>query len=188
MTMVIRGDDLVQSIADAFQFISYYHPADYVRHLARAYEIEESPAAKDAIAQILVNSRMAALGKRPLCQDTGTAVVFLKVGMGVRFETDRALEDLVNEGVRRAYTDTSNPLRASIVWDSLFNRANRPGRIPAASSALYARNLLTFLTTFWDKEAGAPKLPPEDEIVRGVMLTRGGQVVHPSLTQQAKAA
>src|SRR3712207_1474604 len=114
MTTVIRGDDLVQSIADAFQFISYYHPADYIRHLARAYEIEESPAAKDAIAQILVNSRMAALGKRPLCQDTGTAVVFLKVGMGVRFETDRALDDLVNEGVRRAYTDQANPLRASI--------------------------------------------------------------------------
>jgi fumarate hydratase, class I len=131
MTTVIRGDDLVQSVADAFQFISYYHPADYVRHLARAYEIEESPAAKDAIAQILVNSRMAALGKRPLCQDTGTAVVFLKVGMGVRFETDRTLEDLVNEGVRRAYTDTSNPLRASIVWDPLFNRVNTRDNAPA---------------------------------------------------------
>src|SRR5215218_1068703 len=131
MTAVIRGDDLVQSIADAFQFISYYHPADYIRHLAKAYEIEESPAAKDAIAQILVNSRMAALGKRPLCQDTGTAVVFLKVGMGVRFETERALEDLVNEGVRRAYTDTSNPLRTSIVWDPLFNRANTRDNAPA---------------------------------------------------------
>jgi fumarate hydratase, class I len=131
MTVVIRGDDLVQSIADAFQFISYYHPADYIRHLAKAYEIEESPAAKDAIAQILVNSRMAALGKRPLCQDTGTAVVFLKVGMGVRFETDRALDDLVNEGVRRAYTDQANPLRASMVWDPLFNRANTRDNAPA---------------------------------------------------------
>ncbi len=131
MTTAIRGDDLVQSVADAFQFISYYHPADYVRHLARAYEIEESPAAKDAIAQILVNSRMAALGKRPLCQDTGTAVVFLKVGMGVRFETDRALDDLVNEGVRRAYTDAANPLRASMVWDPLFNRANTRDNAPA---------------------------------------------------------
>jgi fumarate hydratase, class I len=131
MTAVIRGDDLVQSIADAFQFISYYHPADYIRHLAKAYEIEESPAAKDAIAQILVNSRMAALGKRPLCQDTGTAVVFLKVGMGVRFETDRALDDLVNEGVRRAYTDQANPLRASMVWDPLFNRANTRDNAPA---------------------------------------------------------
>ena len=131
MTTVVRGDDLVQSIADAFQFISYYHPADYIQHLARAYEIEESPAAKDAIAQILVNSRMAALGKRPLCQDTGTAVVFLKVGMGVRFETERALDDLVNEGVRRAYTDLSNPLRASMVWDPLFNRANTRDNAPA---------------------------------------------------------
>jgi fumarate hydratase, class I len=131
MATVIRGDDLVQSIADAFQFISYYHPADYIRHLARAYEIEESPAAKDAIAQILVNSRMAALGKRPLCQDTGTAVVFLKVGMGVRFETDRALDGLVNEGVRRAYTDQANPLRASIIWDPLFNRANTRDNAPA---------------------------------------------------------
>ena len=103
MTTVIKGSDLIQSIADGLQFISYYHPADYIRHLAKAYEIEESPAAKDAIAQILVNSRMSALGKRPLCQDTGTANVFLKVGMNVRFETDRALDDLVNEGVRRAY-------------------------------------------------------------------------------------
>ncbi|MFL5516836.1 MAG: fumarate hydratase [Gemmatimonadales bacterium] len=131
MTTVIKERDLVESIADAFQFISYYHPADYIRHLAKAYEIEESPSAKDAIAQILVNSRMSALGKRPLCQDTGTAVVFLKVGMGVRFETDRALEDLVNEGVRRAYTDPSNPLRASIVWDPLFNRVNTRDNAPA---------------------------------------------------------
>lgn len=131
MRTVVRGDDFVQSIADAFQFISYFHPADYVRHLGRAYEIEESPAAKDAIAQILVNSRMAALGKRPLCQDTGTAAVFLKVGMGVRFDTDRALEDLVNEGVRRAYTDAANPLRASIVGDPLFSRINTRDNAPA---------------------------------------------------------
>src|SRR5919199_6102907 len=101
MTTVIKQDDLIESVAAALQFISYYHPADYIQHLAKAYEIEESPAAKDAIAQILVNSRMSALGRRPICQDTGTAVVFLKVGMGVRFETDRALDDLVNEGVRR---------------------------------------------------------------------------------------
>src|SRR5919199_1612404 len=131
MTTVIKQDDLIESVAAALQFISYYHPADYIQHLAKAYEIEESPAAKDAIAQILVNSRMAALGKRPLCQDTGMAVVFLKVGMGVRFETDRTLEDLVNEGVRRAYTDLSNPLRASIVWDPLFSRVNTRDNAPA---------------------------------------------------------
>src|SRR3982751_2182428 len=131
MTAVIKEEDVISSVADALQFISYYHPADYIRHLTKAYEIEESPSAKDAIAQILVNSRMSALGKRPLCQDTGTAVVFLKVGMGVRFETDQALEDLVNEGVRRAYTDPSNPLRASIVWDPLFNRVNTRDNAPA---------------------------------------------------------
>ena len=131
MTTVVKGSDLIQSIADGFQFISYYHPADYIRHLARAYEIEESPAAKDAIAQILVNSRMSALGKRPLCQDTGTANVFLKVGMNVRFETDRALDDLVNEGVRRAYMHQDNPLRASIIWDPLFNRVNTRDNAPA---------------------------------------------------------
>src|SRR5215218_3926477 len=122
MTAVIRGDDLVQSIADGFQFISYYHPADYIRHLAKAYEIEESPAAKDAIAQILVNSRMAALGKRPICQDTGMVSAFIKVGMNVRFESARSLADLVNEGVKRAYTFEANPLRASIVFDPLFLR------------------------------------------------------------------
>src|SRR3954451_11202998 len=131
MTTIIKEDDVICSVADALQFISYHHPADYIRHPAKAYEIEESPSAKDAIAQILVNSRMSALGKRPLCQATGTSVAFLKVGMGVRFETDRALEDLVNEGVRRAYTDPSNPLRASIVWDPLFNRANTRDNAPA---------------------------------------------------------
>ena len=127
----IRDEDLVQSVADALQFISYYHPADYVRHLAQAYEREESPAAKDAIAQILVNSRMAALGRRPICQDTGTVVAFLKVGMGVRFEADRSLLDLVNEGVRRAYTDDDNPLRASMVADPLFGRVNTRDNAPA---------------------------------------------------------
>src|SRR5918993_1642938 len=131
MTTAIRGDDLVQSVSDAFQFISYYHPADYIRHLARAYEIEESPAAKDAIAQILVNSRMSALGKRPICQDTGMVSAFLKVGMNVRFKTTRSLADLVNEGVRRAYTDADNPLRASIIFDPLFTRTNTRDNSPA---------------------------------------------------------
>ena len=104
MVTTIKGEDLVQSVADALQFISHYHPADYINHLACAYEREESPAAKDAIGQILVNSRMAVLGRRPICQDTGTAVAFLKIGMGVRFDTQCSLLDLVNEGVRRAYT------------------------------------------------------------------------------------
>src|SRR5438445_8419826 len=114
---LIRRPDLVQSVADALQFISYYHPADYIRALGRAYEREQSPAAKDAIAQILANSRLCAEGHRPICQDTGIVNVFLKIGMGVRFDFDGALEDVVNEGVRLAYTDGDNPLRASVLTD-----------------------------------------------------------------------
>ena len=127
----IRDEDLVQSVADALQFISCYHPADYIRHLAAAYEREESPAAKDAIAQILVNSRMAALGRRPICQDTGTVIAFVKVGMGVRLGGTRSLAELVDEGVRRAYTDPDNPLRASMVADPLFLRANTRDNTPS---------------------------------------------------------
>ena len=127
----IAESDLVASVADALQFISYYHPPDYIRPLARAYQREENPAAKDAIAQILVNSRMAALGRRPICQDTGTVVAFLKIGMGVRFDTTRPPTELVNEGVRRAYNHNDNPLRASMVFDPLFRRANTRDNAPA---------------------------------------------------------
>src|SRR2546421_12061038 len=112
---VIRQEDLVQSVADALQYISYYHPRDYIQHLARAYEREQSPAAKDAIAQILSNSRLCAEGHRPVCQDTGIVNVFLKVGMNVRLEGFKdSLEDAINEGVRRAYLNAENKLRASI--------------------------------------------------------------------------
>src|SRR3954452_23152687 len=104
MTTIIKEDDVIYSVADALQFISYHHPADYIRHLAKAYEIEESPAAKDAIAQILVNSGVSAFGKRPICQDTGMVSAVLKLGMNVRFDTTRSLADLVNEGFKRAYT------------------------------------------------------------------------------------
>jgi fumarate hydratase, class I len=96
--VIVRGEDIILSIADALQYISYYHPSDYVRHLAHAYEREESPAAKDAIAQILINSRMAALGRRPICQDTGLVVVFVKMGMAVRIEAACSLAELINEG------------------------------------------------------------------------------------------
>ncbi|HZX25454.1 MAG TPA: fumarate hydratase, partial [Telluria sp.] len=100
----IKQADLIQSVADALQYISYYHPVDYIKSLAAAYEREESPAAKDAMAQILINSRMAAEGHRPLCQDTGIVTVFLKVGMNVRWDdATMSLEDMANEGVRRAY-------------------------------------------------------------------------------------
>ena len=127
----VTEDDLVTSVAEALQFISCYHPADYIRHLAQAYAREESPAARDAIAQILVNSRMAALGRRPICQDTGTVVAFVKVGMGVRLATDRPLQELIDEGVRRAYGHPDNPLRASMVGHPLFGRANTGDNTPA---------------------------------------------------------
>jgi fumarate hydratase class I len=127
----IRKADLVQSVADALQFISYYHPADYIRALGRAYEREQSPAAKDAIAQILTNSRMCAEGHRPICQDTGIVNVFLKIGMGVRFDFDSSLEDAINEGVRRAYLDPDNRLRASISEDVLSSRKNTKDNTPA---------------------------------------------------------
>lgn len=127
----IRADDLVQSIADAVQFISFYHPADYVQHLAKAYEREQSPAARDAMAQILTNSRMCAEGRRPICQDTGVVNVFLKVGMNVRFDPcTSSLQDLCDEGVRRGYLDPDNPLRASIVGDPIFDRKNTRDNTP----------------------------------------------------------
>jgi len=121
----------VQSVADALQFISYYHPADYIRALGRAYEREQSPAAKDAIAQILTNSRMCAEGHRPICQDTGIVNVFLKIGMGVRFDFSESLEDVVNEGVRKAYLDPDNKLRASVLDESDFGRKNTKDNTPA---------------------------------------------------------
>ena len=132
MPTSIKYDDLVESVAAALQYISVYHPADYISHLARAYAREESPAAKDAIAQILTNSRMCAEGRRPICQDTGIVNVFLKIGMDVRFEGFAAsIEDAVNEGVRRAYNDPDNKLRASIVADPHFERKNTKDNTPA---------------------------------------------------------
>ena len=119
---VIRQEDFIQSIADAFQYISYYHPVDYIKALAAAYEREESPAAKDAIAQILINSRMCAEGHRPICQDTGIALVFLKVGMDVRWEATLSVQEMVNEGVRRAYLNPDNKLRASVLLDPAGKR------------------------------------------------------------------
>jgi len=128
---VIREADFVQSVADALQFISYYHPADYIEHLGRAWEREQSPAAKDAIAQILTNSRMCAEGHRPICQDTGIINVFVKAGMGVRWDTSRSLQQMADEGVRRGYMDPGNRLRPSIVADPLFARKNTGDNTPA---------------------------------------------------------
>jgi fumarate hydratase, class I len=132
MTTAIRQADLIESIAAALQYISYYHPADYISHLARAYEREQSAAAKDAIAQILTNSKMSAMGHRPICQDTGIVNVFLKVGMDVRWEGfTGSLEDAVNEGVRQGYNNADNKLRASVVADPLFARKNTGDNTPA---------------------------------------------------------
>ena len=128
---LIKTQDFIESIADALQYISYYHPEDYIRALAVAYEKEASPAAKDAIAQILTNSRMCAEGKRPLCQDTGIVVAFVKVGMQAQFEGDMTLEEMVNEGVRRAYLHPDNTLRASIVSDPAGARKNTRDNTPA---------------------------------------------------------
>ncbi|MBU3739770.1 MAG: fumarate hydratase, partial [Rhodoferax sp.] len=128
----IRQDDLIESVAAALQYISYYHPADYIAHLARAYAREQSPAARDAIAQILTNSKMSATGHRPICQDTGIVNVFLKLGMNVRLEGfTGGLDDAINEGVRRAYNHPDNTLRASVVADPQFARKNTRDNTPA---------------------------------------------------------
>ncbi|WP_428507132.1 fumarate hydratase [Roseateles sp.] len=135
MSTQIRYQDLVDSVAGALQYISYYHPADYIAHLARAYEREQSPAAKDAIAQILTNSKMCAEGRRPICQDTGIVNVFLKVGMDVRWQGfPGSLEDAVNEGVRQAYNNADNKLRASVLNDPIFERKNTKDNTPAVIS------------------------------------------------------
>lgn len=128
---LIKTQDFIESVADALQYISYYHPEDYIRALAAAYEKEASPAARDAIAQILTNSRMCAEGKRPLCQDTGIVVAFVKIGMQAQFEGDMTIEQMVNEGVRRAYLHPDNTLRASIVNDPAGARKNTKDNTPA---------------------------------------------------------
>ncbi|RWB69961.1 MAG: fumarate hydratase [Mesorhizobium sp.] len=130
----IREADFIDSIAEALQFISCYHPPDFVRGLAAAYDREESASAKQAIGQILVNSRMCALGRRPICQDTGMANVFVKFGMGARMLSERSLQDLVDDAVRRAWLASDNPLRASVVHDPLFGRVNSGDNTPAMVS------------------------------------------------------
>src|SRR5882672_2442675 len=128
----IAQEDLIQSVADALQYISYYHPLDYIEALGRAYEAEASPAAKDAIAQILTNSRLCAEGHRPICQDTGIVVAFVRIGMDVRFAgATMSVTEMVNEGVRRAYLDPDNTLRASILRDPAGTRTNTKDNTPA---------------------------------------------------------
>jgi fumarate hydratase class I len=128
---VIRQDDLIDSVADALQFISYYHPVDFIQAVHAAYQREASPAARDAMAQILINSRLCAEGHRPICQDTGIVVVFLKVGMDVRWDATMSVADMVNEGVRRAYSHPDNKLRMSILADPAGKRVNTRDNTPA---------------------------------------------------------
>ncbi|MFZ5704844.1 MAG: fumarate hydratase [Pseudomonadota bacterium] len=131
MTVIIKEADLIESIADALQYISYYHPMDYIRALGAAYEAEQSPAAKDAIAQILTNSRMCAEGHRPICQDTGIVTVFIKWGQQCLLDSEHSLQDVVDEGVRRAYLHPENRLRASILRDPAFSRVNTKDNTPS---------------------------------------------------------
>ena len=177
----IKATDLVETISAALQYISYYHPADYIAHLARAYEREQGPAAKDAIAQILTNSRMSATGHRPICQDTGIVNVFLKIGMDVRFEGcaafgDGALDDVINEGVRRGYDFAENKLRASIVADPQFDRKNTKDNTPAVINIeLVPGDKLDI--TVAAKGGGSENkskfvmLNPSDSLVDGVLKT-----------------
>ncbi|MCB1684878.1 MAG: fumarate hydratase, partial [Pseudomonadales bacterium] len=127
----IKQEDLIQSVADALQFISYYHPVDFIRAMRSAWEREEAPAAKAALTQVLVNSRMCAIGRRPICQDTGIVIVFVKVGMDVRWDATLSVDDMINEGVRRAYAFPDNVLRASVLADPDGKRTNTRDNTPA---------------------------------------------------------
>jgi fumarate hydratase, class I len=177
MTTQIKQADLIETIAGALQYISYYHPTDYIAHLARAYEAEKSPAAKDAIAQILTNSRMSATGHRPICQDTGIVNVFLKIGMDVRFDGfTGTIDDAVNEGVRQGYNHPDNTLRASIVADPQFDRKNTKDNTPAVINIeIVAGNKLDI--TVAAKGGGSENksklvmLNPSDSIVDWVLKT-----------------
>ena len=128
---VIRKQDVISSVADALQYISYYHPLDFVQALEKAYHKEQNQAAKDAIAQILINSRMSAEGHRPICQDTGIVTCFVKIGMNVQWDSDLTVQEMIDEGVRQAYTNPDNPLRASVVADPAGSRKNTRDNAPA---------------------------------------------------------
>ena len=126
-----RQRDIIENITQALQYISYYHSADFIKAISAAHEREKNIPAKNALAQVLISSKMSATGKRPICQDTGIVNVFVEVGMNVSWDADMSLEDMINEGVRRAYTFENNPLRASVVSDPLFSRKNTRDNTPA---------------------------------------------------------
>jgi len=172
----IKQEDLIQSVADSLQYISYYHPVDYITNLAKAYELEESPAAKDAMAQILINSRMCAEGHRPLCQDTGIVTVFLKIGMDVRWDAEMTVEEMVNEGVRRAYLHPDNVLRASILADPAGARKNTRDNTPAVVNIELVRGGEVEVTVAAKGGGSEAKskfamLNPSDSIIEWVLKT-----------------
>lgn len=173
---VIREEDFITSIADALQYISYYHSPDFIHALHNAYRHEESPAARDAMAQILVNSRLCAEGRRPICQDTGIVVVFLRVGMDVRWAGTQSVEEMINEGVHRAYLNADNPLRASVVNDPAGTRTNTGDNTPAViHTELVAGEYIDI--TIAAKGGGSENkarfavLNPSDDIVEWVLNT-----------------
>ncbi len=172
----IKQEDLIESVANALQYISYYHPVDYITSLAKAYELEESPAAKDAIAQILINSRMCAEGHRPICQDTGIVTVFLKVGMDVRWDAAMTVEEMVNEGVRRAYLHPDNKLRASILADPAGARRNTGDNTPAVINVELVRGADVEITVAAKGGGSEAKskfvmLNPSDSVIDWVLKT-----------------
>jgi fumarate hydratase, class I len=173
---VIKEEDFIQSIADALQYISYYHPVDYIKNLARAYELEQSVAAKDAMAQILINSRMCAEGRRPICQDTGIVSVILEIGMDVRWDARMSVEDMVNEGVRRAYNHPDNKLRASVLADPVGKRTNTKDNTPACvlMKVVAGNKLDVIVAAKGGGSEGKSKfamLNPSDSVVDWVMKT-----------------
>ena len=173
---IIRQQDFIASVAAALQYISYYHPVDYIRPLAKAYEREQSPAAKDAIAQILINSRMCAEGHRPICQDTGIVNAFVKVGMEVRFDADLDLQAMVDEGVRRAYLDPDNKLRGSILADPAGARRNTKDNTPSVVNVELVRGNTVEVTVAAKGGGSEAKskfvmLNPSDSVVEWVLRT-----------------
>jgi len=178
---IIRQEDLIASVAGALQYISYYHPVDYITSLAKAYEKEQSPAAKDAMAQILINSRMCAEGHRPICQDTGIVTAFLKVGLDVHFEAapgeeTKDLQQMVDEGVRRAYLDPDNKLRASILADPAGARKNTKDNTPASVAVELVKGDKVDITVAAKGGGSEAKskfimLNPSDSVVEWVLKT-----------------
>jgi fumarate hydratase, class I len=176
---VIRQEDVIQSVTDALQFISYYHPLDYIQAVHRAWEREESQAAKDAMAQILINSRLCAEGKRPICQDTGIVTVFIKVGMNIQWEGDMSLDAMINQGVRQAYTHPDNILRASILNDPAGARKNTGDNTPAViHTTLVPGNTLEIDVAAKgggsENKSRLAMLNPSDDIVEWVLKTLPG--------------